>query len=163
MQHTASDGCGKRTLGGGESVDRDRGDRRQPCSERWDTAFQRGSEWTPGDDQGAPSCESEPAVDVYIANKSPLGVPFASLDVAAQNEHLEVVRELIQVCGIEGFGGSSGGVHVLQAAVANQHVDIMELLTRNGVVDTGTALITAIDLRELPVKFLLHTARGVEG
>ena len=74
-----------------------------------------------------------------------------------------MVRELIQVCGIEGFGGSSGGVHVLQAAVANQHVDIMELLTRNGVVDTGTALITAIDLRELPVKFLLHTARGVEG
>lgn len=79
------------------------------------------------------------------------------LDMAAIRGHSEIVQELIQEHGIEGCGGTSGGTQALEAAAAHQHVDIMELLTSAGVVDTGEALIAATGCgKGSSVKFLLQ-------
>eukprot|EP00752_Nemacystus_decipiens_P005121 g4646.t1 len=81
------------------------------------------------------------------------------LDVAAQNGHLGVVRELIQEFGIKGCGGASGGVDAL-ACAAQEQVEVMEMLTNAGVVDTGVALLTAAEnAGEAAVKFLLQQMR----
>lgn len=87
------------------------------------------------------------------------------LDVAAQNGHLGVVRELIRERGIKGCGGASGGVDALAVAVHEKQVEIMEILTNAGVVDTGLALLAAAEIGfESAVKFLLRqmkwTTRG---
>lgn len=66
-----------------------------------------------------------------------------ALDVAAQNGHVDVVREFIQQCGIEGCGGASGGVDALALAALNRQVDVMVVLIDAGVVDTGAALCNA--------------------
>lgn len=80
-----------------------------------------------------------------------------ALDVAAQNGHLGVVRELLQEYGIQGCGGASGGVDALAVAAVDDHVAVMEMLTNAGVVDKGVALLTAAEnCREAAVKFLLQ-------
>ena len=85
------------------------------------------------------------------------GRAVVPLDLAAQNGHLEIVRELIQQVGVKGCGGASGGVESLRLATVHQHLDIMALLMDAGIVDDGRALSTAVSHgRELSVKFLLQ-------
>ncbi len=99
--------------------------------------------------------------DPLITRANPAGGHFVPLGAAAQNGHLEVVRELIRQVGIEGCGGPSGGVDALRLAGQAQHVDIMAALTDAGVVDTGFALLMAAGLgREASVKFLLRQPAG---
>ncbi len=89
------------------------------------------------------------------------GQVLLPLDIAARNGHSEVARELVQHVGVEGCGGASGGVIALASAAANQHVDIMTMLTNAGVVDTGMALVqAAAGAREASVKFLLLQRKG---
>ncbi len=91
------------------------------------------------------------------ANPLLLDGSFVALDVAAGKGHLDIVQELIQEHGIEGCGGASGGVAALARAAQYEHVDIMELLTNAGVVDTGGALLAAACCgMEFSVKFLLQ-------
>ena len=95
---------------------------------------------------------------------NPSGEVFVPLDEAALNGHLEVVRELVQEHGIKGCGGACGGVNALRAAAQRQYLEIMSVLTNAGVVDTGIALITAVDCgRESSVKFLLQRKAGGQG
>ena len=105
------------------------------------------------------------------ANANPLltwredesGDTYVPLDLASQNGHSGVVRELVQQGGIEGCGGASGGIDALRLAAMNQHVDIMITLTEAGVVDIGTALATAAGYHsELSMKFLLQQRKGDE-
>ena len=95
--------------------------------------------------------------DPLLAVGDPSGPHTLPLDVAAENGHSGVVRELIQQFGIEGCAGSSRGLHALVLAARKQHVDIMSLLMDAGVVDTqATALLQAIAFQgEASVKFLL--------
>ncbi len=89
------------------------------------------------------------------------GITSTPLDVAAQNGHFEVVRELVQQVGIEGCGGASEGVDALEQAARKQHLDIMAMLANVGVVDTGRALVmAAASSRELSVKSLLQQRKG---
>ena len=82
---------------------------------------------------------------------------FYPLDMAAGNGRVEVVRKLIEEVGIEGCGGYSGGATALELAARDQHVEVMELLTDAGAVDTGFAMITAAQAgRESSIKFLLQ-------
>eukprot|EP00903_Cladosiphon_okamuranus_P015555 g14360.t1 len=92
------------------------------------------------------------------AKANPEGTRFVPLNIPAPNGHLEIEQELIQEHEIEGCGGASGGLHALQQSAAeNQRVDIMEVLTSAGVVDTGKALRTATNVgRESTVNFLLQ-------
>eukprot|EP00903_Cladosiphon_okamuranus_P012471 g11679.t1 len=71
------------------------------------------------------------------------GQIISPLDVAASNVHWGIVRGLIKEHGIERCGVASGGVHALQAAAGYRHIEIMELLIKAAVVDTGVALLTA--------------------
>lgn len=85
------------------------------------------------------------------------GYTCSPLDIAAQECHTGVVRELIQQCGIDGCGGASGGLFALRVAAQQQHVDIMKLLLDAGVADTGRALLDAIvSGREESVTFLVR-------
>lgn len=78
------------------------------------------------------------------------------LDVAAHMGHLEVARELVQEHGIEGCGSATGVFTALVLAAENQHMEVMEMLTSAGVVDTGMALHAAVICgRETSAKFLL--------
>lgn len=88
------------------------------------------------------------AVRVLLrANANPLttrtsvnGVNNIPLDAAAGTGHLDVVCELVQQFGIEGCGGTSGGVDALCQASWRPHFDIMTVLADAGVVGTGNAL-----------------------
>ncbi len=89
------------------------------------------------------------------------------VDVAAQNGHSEVVRELIQRFGIDGCcSPADRGQRALAMAAGRNHVDAMEHLTAAGVVDAaGAALLEAAEYgREASVKYLVQqhqqTARG---
>lgn len=91
-------------------------------------------------------------------------IPCVPLDAAARRGHLEVVRELIRGHGIEGCGGASGGVFALGTAAEAQRVEVMELLTSAGVVDTGRVLQDAATLgRESSVKVLLQQWKRIAG
>lgn len=90
------------------------------------------------------------------------------LDVAAQEGHSEVVRELIQRFGIDGCscGGANGGQFALVQAAGRDHVDVMGHLAVAGVVDPGPALLEAAEYgKEASVKFLLqqHQKRNATG
>lgn len=99
--------------------------------------------------------------DPLLTRANPAGGFFVPLGAAAQNGHLEVVRELIRQVGIEGCSGPSGGLDALRLAGQAQHVDIMAALTDAGVVDTGFALLMAAGLGcEASVKFLLRQPAG---
>lgn len=98
------------------------------------------------------------------ANANPLlsrdvspGVTGLPLGAAAEGGHSKVVCELIQEFGIKGCAGPSGGVNALRSAAETGHVDIMVILTRAGVADTGLALVSAAGWGgEAAVKFLLQ-------
>ena len=95
--------------------------------------------------------------DPLLTTWNPSGHTVVPLDTAARKGHSEVVAELIHEYGIEGCGGTSGGVDALGWAAANRHVDIMGILTNVGVVDTGEALQKAAGSgQESSVKFLLQ-------
>ena len=67
-----------------------------------------------------------------------------------------MAHELIQLFGIEGCGGATGGLNALLMAAESQQLEMMVLLTRAGVVDTGLALLgAAAGGRESSVKYLL--------
>ena len=93
-----------------------------------------------------------------LDNMSSLGETSLPLDVAAQEGHSGVVRELLQQCGIDGCSrGANRGQAALVQAAGRNHVDVMELLAAAGVVDLGTALLEAAEFgREASVKFLLQ-------
>ena len=87
---------------------------------------------------------------------SPSGHTLNALDVAVGGRHLKVAHELIQLFGIEGCGGVTGGLNALTMAAESQQLEMMVLLTRAGVVDTGLALISAANRGcESGVKYLL--------
>lgn len=90
------------------------------------------------------------AVDVLLsANANPLTTMTENLyvkiflDAAVASGHVDVVYELVRQFGIEGCGGVSGGVDALRRASLGAHLDVMDMLTDAGVVDTGKALVTA--------------------
>lgn len=98
-----------------------------------------------------------------LSAKSSAGLTFSPLNVAAEHGHSEVVRELIQQCGIKGCIDASGGVDALCGAAKNQRVEAMGLLTDAGVVDTGEALVHAARWGgEAAVKFLLQQRQLVD-
>ncbi|CAN0297664.1 unnamed protein product, partial [Pylaiella littoralis] len=78
------------------------------------------------------------------------------LDAAAENGHLEVVRELVQRFGIDGCSRDGGAQALVEAASQNQ-VDIVTFLFDNGAVDAeGIALCAAVEgRREECIKLLL--------
>ena len=92
-----------------------------------------------------------------LAYSGESGEIFVPLDIAAYHGHLEITHELIQQLRIRGCGGAMGGVTALQSAAMAQQMEVMELLTSAGVVDTGIALLGAtVQGRESSVKFLLQ-------
>lgn len=87
------------------------------------------------------------------------GFGVVPLDSASLEGHSDVVRELIQQVGIQGCGGSTGGVHSLTLAAQEGHTNIMGMLADVGVTDTCSALVSAAaGGHEGPVKFLLEQA-----
>ena len=105
------------------------------------------------------------AVKILLrANANPLltaitrrGFILAPLDVAANNGHSKVVCKLVQKVGVEGFADDERGVEVLAMAAKEGHVDVVALLTDDGVVDTGNALCNAAGCsRAAAVQFLLQ-------
>ena len=104
--------------------------------------------------------EMHPSEMFHPSDQASAGATCGPLDMAAQEGHTGVVRELIQQCGIDGCGGASGGLFALRLAAQQGHVDVMILLTAAGVVDTGGALLGAVmgGCNE-PVKFLLQQQR----
>ncbi len=66
------------------------------------------------------------------------------LDIAAENGHNDVVRELLEWCGVEGCGGESRGVLALLNASKGGHFQTMTTLLDAGVVDCGEALCGTI-------------------
>lgn len=80
-------------------------------------------------------------VDPARAVAHPLGVTRVALDGAAQQGHLEIVRELLKL-GIDACGGASLGVDAMVLAAIMQHVNIMTLLRDAGVVDMEGKVLT---------------------
>lgn len=77
--------------------------------------------------------------------------------------HWKVVEELIRERGIKGCGGASCGLDALRFAAANDKVDIVEVLSNAGVVDTGMALMDAAEFDcEASVKLFAAAAGGVD-
>ncbi|CAM9884700.1 unnamed protein product [Pylaiella littoralis] len=86
---------------------------------------------------------------------------IVALDMAAQNGHLGVVRELIQHVGIEGCGGPSEGEIALRAAAHNGHTDIVKFLADSRVVGTClTLLAAALHGQERSMRCLLQQSEG---
>ena len=99
----------------------------------------------------------EAGTNPLLAPAGPRGVRFLPLDMASQNGHIDTVRDFLERFGIKGCGGPSGGVDALHYAAQDQHLDVMELLTEVGVVDTGMGLIAAIGYGRVgSVRFLLR-------
>ena len=99
-----------------------------------------------------------------LVNREVYGKPYGCLDVAAQNGHPKVIRELVQHRGIEGCGGASRGNIALEAASQHERLEIMGLLLGAGVVDTGQALGTAAGTgSEASVKYLLQQKKEAAG
>ena len=73
------------------------------------------------------------------------GATFIPLDAAAMFGHSGVLRELLKQAGIRGCGGATGGYNAFRLASLNQRVDIMAMLTDAGVVDSGEALLSAVE------------------
>lgn len=79
------------------------------------------------------------------------------LDVAAQNGHNSVVRELLEWFGVKGCGGSTKGVLALLYASKGGHFETMTTLLDAGVVDNGEALCATCKFGgEEAVKMLLE-------
>ena len=86
------------------------------------------------------------------------------LDVAAQEGHLPVVRELVQKFGINGCT-SGGGMDALEAAAFEGHADIVAFLCDFGVVDNeGLAFCSAVEGKSRAcIDLLLERRGGNEG
>lgn len=100
--------------------------------------------------------------DPLLSSDNPTGLErLLPLDEAAGNGHSEVVRELIQQFGLTGCSGGSDGLQTLVMATRDGHVEVMDILTGAGVVDTGGALLHgAWGGHEGAVKFLLQQRAG---
>ncbi|CAN0508410.1 unnamed protein product, partial [Ectocarpus sp. 12 AP-2014] len=69
---------------------------------------------------------------------------FTGLEIAAVLGHTDIVLELVQRVGIEGCGGPSDGTRALALAAKDERVDVMAILLKTGVVDSGVLLRSAI-------------------
>lgn len=99
--------------------------------------------------------------NAMLTTSAEAGITFVPLDLAANNGHSAVIRELIQHVGIGGCGGASRGKVALQAAAQLQRMGIMAMLMEAGVVDNGEALsLAACHGRETSVKFLLRQQKA---
>ncbi|CAN0526946.1 unnamed protein product [Ectocarpus sp. 12 AP-2014] len=102
------------------------------------------------------------AVKILLANKADPMIAtiegYVPLDVATEKCHVDIVRELVERVGIEGCGGSDGGMVALRLAAQNSHLDILDILHEEGVVDSyGLALCAALmHGGEKAVKLLLQ-------
>lgn len=67
------------------------------------------------------------------------------LEIAAALGHTDIVGELVQRVGVDGCGGPSGGAHALALAAKDKRVDVMTILIKTGVVDTGEALSESVN------------------
>ncbi|CAM9189319.1 unnamed protein product, partial [Ectocarpus sp. 6 AP-2014] len=67
------------------------------------------------------------------------------LEIAAALGHTDIVGELVQRVGVDGCGGPSGGAHALALAAKDKRVDVMLILLKTGVVDTGEALSETVN------------------
>ncbi|CAM9460620.1 unnamed protein product, partial [Hapterophycus canaliculatus] len=75
--------------------------------------------------------------------------------------HSEVVSAMIQLVGIEGCGGVSGGQQALRLAVYNDDIAVAKILTSARVRDAGEALMTTILTGSgALLKFLLQQDNG---
>lgn len=79
----------------------------------------------------------------FINPESRNGKSMLPLEIASEYGNLDIVQELVQLFGIRGCGGPSGGVDALANAVEIGHVGMVALLLDAGVVDTGEALFLA--------------------
>lgn len=102
------------------------------------------------------------AVKILLANKADPMIAtmegYVPLDVATEKCHVDMVRELVERVGIEGCGGSDGGMVALRLAAQNGHLDILDILHGEGLVDSsGLALCAALmHGGEKAVKLLLQ-------
>ncbi|CAB1102521.1 unnamed protein product [Ectocarpus sp. CCAP 1310/34] len=87
------------------------------------------------------------------------GKSVLPLEDAAEHGNLDIVHELVQLFGIEGCGGPSGGVGALANAAEFGHVGIVALLLDAGVVDTGETLALANDSGNSAVMKILGQRR----
>ncbi|CAM9669430.1 unnamed protein product, partial [Hapterophycus canaliculatus] len=99
--------------------------------------------------------------DPLITRTNEVGLTFVALDMAAQNGHVAVVRELLDQLGLEGCGGVRLGADALRQAAKNQHLDVLAVLADGGAVDIlGDALVIAAACgRDKSVGFLLQQHR----
>ena len=89
------------------------------------------------------------AVKILLANEADPMIAtmegYVPLDVATEKNHVDIVRELVNRLGIEGCGGSDGGMIALRLAAQNGHLRILDILHEGGVVDScGLALCAAL-------------------
>ncbi|CAM9206585.1 unnamed protein product [Ectocarpus sp. 12 AP-2014] len=89
------------------------------------------------------------ALKILLANKADPMIAtmegYVPLDVATEKNHVDIVRELVKRVGIEGCGGSDRGILALRLAAQNGHLDILDILHEEGVVDrNGLALCAAL-------------------
>ncbi|CAN0255703.1 unnamed protein product [Ectocarpus sp. 6 AP-2014] len=104
------------------------------------------------------------AVKILLAHKADPMIAtmegYVPLDVATEKFRVDIVRELVDDVGIEGCGGSDGGMVALRLAAQNGHLDILHILHERGVVDSsGLALCAALmHGGEKTVKLLLQRA-----
>lgn len=102
------------------------------------------------------------ALKILLANKADPMIAtvegYVPLDVATETYHVDIVRELVKRVGIEGCGGSDGGMLALRLAAQNGHLEILDNLHEEGVMDiSGLALCAALmHGGEETVKFLLQ-------
>ncbi|CAM9194041.1 unnamed protein product [Ectocarpus sp. 8 AP-2014] len=102
------------------------------------------------------------ALKILLANKADPMIAtvegYVPLDVATEKCHVDIVRELVKCVGIEGCGGFDGGTIALRLAAQNGHLDVMDILHEEGVVDSsGLALCAALmHGGEKTVKLLLQ-------
>lgn len=118
--------------------------------------------------QGCVACIREllrGKADPTLGITTPSVGSFIPLDAAAQNGHLDAVRELLQQVGLEGCGGPTRGESALDFAGRQERLEIMATLTDAGVADrNGLALVGATGCgREASVKFLLQQQEGATG
>jgi ankyrin repeat protein len=82
------------------------------------------------------------------------------LDVASQEGHLPVVRELVQNFGIKGCS-FAGGIEALETAAFQGYTHIISFLCDSGVLDDeGTAFCAAVEGRHIECAKLLLQRRG---
>lgn len=105
--------------------------------------------------------KADPLLAATVVDDESLVLP---LGAAAAKGHLNIVRELVQQVGIAGCGGASGGVNALRWAAQGRHLDVVVMLTEEGVVDTGLAFVDAVRAGDKRcVKFLLQQQQGKPG